>query len=316
MVVSQTDPFDIFSLEARGNHALYARMRREDPIHRALDPRTGAMIDQRELMTRLARKRVVLLGETHNVDEIHRWQLHVAAYLHHLRPDLVMGFEMFPRRVQPVLDRWVDGAFSTAEFLTAVDWPKVWGFDPELYLPLFHFCRQQRVRMFALNCERPLVTRVGVEGWDAIPVGERDGLTPSADATPAYRRYLFSLVGSTERAGPFGAQGPDDPAFDRFVRAQQCWDRAFACNIARAFAGSDGEPLMVGIIGRGHLEYGHGTPLQLADLRINDVAVLLPIDRAEHQSEALRGLADAIFRLDRPEPPRARQDRIVRAVPQ
>lgn len=44
MVVSQTDPFDIFSLEARGNHALYARMRREDPIHRALDPRTGAAV--------------------------------------------------------------------------------------------------------------------------------------------------------------------------------------------------------------------------------------------------------------------------------
>ena len=33
--------FDIFSPEARGNHALYERMRSDDPVHRALDPQTG-----------------------------------------------------------------------------------------------------------------------------------------------------------------------------------------------------------------------------------------------------------------------------------
>ena len=75
-----------------------------------------------------------------------------------------------------------------AAFLQAVDWPTVWGYDANLYLPLFHFCRQQRVKMLALNCHRPLVTRVGKEGWAAIPESERDGLTPAADATPAYRQ--------------------------------------------------------------------------------------------------------------------------------
>lgn len=41
MVVSTADPFDIFSTEARGNHALYERMRNDDPVHRAIDPQTG-----------------------------------------------------------------------------------------------------------------------------------------------------------------------------------------------------------------------------------------------------------------------------------
>ena len=40
----------------------------------------------------------------------------------------------------------------------------------------------------------------------------------------------------------------------------------------------DPEALIVGIIGRGHLEYGHGIPHQLADLGIDDVGVLLPVD--------------------------------------
>lgn len=44
----------------------------------------------------------------------------------------------------------------------------------------------------------------------------------------------------------------DAPEFDRFVRAQQTWDRAFACNIA-AYLNEQPEALVVGIIGSGHM---------------------------------------------------------------
>ncbi|CAH1652005.1 Putative iron-regulated protein [Hyphomicrobiales bacterium] len=268
-----------------------------------LDPATGSLVEQRPVLQKAAFRRAVLLGETHDIAEIHRWQLHVIAFLHVLNPAMAVGFEMFPRRLQPVLDAWVDGEMDTENFLIRSEWYDVWGFDPALYLPIFHFCRQQKVPMLALNCHRPLVTRVGKEGWDAIPESERDGLTPSAPATSAYREYLFNLVGRGRAAGPGGmAQSADDPAFDRFVRAQQTWDRAFACNIARALA-ERSVSLVVGIIGRGHLEYGHGTPYQLRDLGITDVAVLLPGETDTQDAGTIGGIADAIFRLDRPEPP-------------
>lgn len=274
------------------------------------DPVTGELIDGRLLMRRMATKRAVLLGETHDVAEIHRWQAHVVAALHQLTPRIAVGFEMFPRRLQPVLDDWVAGGLSTADFLVASEWDAVWGFPPEIYLPIFHLCRQQGVPMLALNCHRPLVTRVGKEGWEAIPEAERDGLTPAAPATPAYRRYLFDITGAAGRAPGAGGPvaGPDDPGFDRFVRAQQTWDRAFACNIARALAAGTAD-LVVGIIGRGHLEYGGGTPHQLADLGVTDVAVLLPNQAETLAVEPGRRLADAVFRLDRPEPPAARRTR-------
>lgn len=264
-----------------------------------LDPVTGESIEQGALMRALAARRAVLLGETHDVAEIHRWQLQVATCLHLLEPRLAVGFEMFPRRLQGVLDAWVDGAYSTEEFLEACEWRTVWGFDPALYLPLFHFCRQQRVPMLALNCRRALVTEVGKLGWDAIPEADRDGLTPSAGALPAYREWLFGLgVRSPDRP----AASAMDPAFDRFVRAQQTWDRAFACNIARALD-ERGLPLVVGIIGRGHLEYGYGTPFQLGDLGVSDVATLLPNEAETFAVDPERRRADAVFRLDRPEPP-------------
>lgn len=264
-----------------------------------LCPDTGRALQQGELMRAMARKRAVLLGETHDIAEIHRWQLHVIAFLHMVRPEMAVGFEMFPRRVQAVLDVWIDGGMDTAAFLERCEWSKVWGFDPALYLPLFHFCRQQRVKMLALNCHRPLVTQVGQVGWDAIPLEQRDGVTPSAPATAAYRAYLEGLMGGGAADRQVSAPSAIS---DRFLRAQQTWDRAFACGIADHLARAPGD-LVIGIIGRGHLEYGHGTPHQLADLGIADVAVLLPTDRDRHDPAALAGIADAVFRLDVPEPP-------------
>lgn len=252
------------------------------------DPNRAETLSHQRLIARLAAQNVVLLGETHTRYDIHRWQLAVATALHAHRP-IAMGFEMFQRRQQPILDALVAGRYATrAEFLDAAEWGEVWRYDAELYWPLFHFCRTAGIPMLALNCHRPLVTRVGKEGWDAIPVEERDGLTPARPALPEYRDYLNRF------AGPSGR--PSDPAtIDRFVRAQQTWDRAFAVNIARALDTAD-PPLVVGIIGRGHLEYGYGTPYQLAALGIDRVSVLLPTDEdfdpaRDHQ------IADALFRL-------------------
>ncbi|HEV7320540.1 MAG TPA: ChaN family lipoprotein [Ensifer sp.] len=258
-----------------------------------LVPATGETIAHARLIADMAARNAVLLGETHDRYDIHRWQLHVLAGLHAHRGDVVVGFEMFPRRVQPALDKWVAGTLSDDAFLSEADWRTVWGFPVDLYMPIFHFCREHSVPMKALNCRRALVTEVGKLGWDEIPLGDRDGVTPAKPATAAYRQYLFDITGGVRSDRQ--ATSPEDPAFDRFVRAQQTWDRAFACNIAEAIDESSGA-LVVGIIGRGHLEYGHGTPYQLADLGIQDVAVLLPNDAGTVRIEA-DPVADALFRL-------------------
>jgi uncharacterized iron-regulated protein len=258
-----------------------------------LAPATGTTVPHAELMARMARQQVVLLGETHDRFDIHRWQLHVAAGLLASGRPLMLGFEMFPRRVQPALDAYVAGALDTENFLVQSEWQQVWGFDPALYLPLFQFCRQFKVPMLALNCYRALVSRVGKEGWDAIPEAERDGLTPAKPASAAHRRHLFEITGGVREGRE--AQSAADPAFDRFVRAQQTWDRAFACNIAAALAASP-DALVIGIIGRGHMDYGHGTPFQLADLGISSVGLLVPTDTDFTPSET--PIADGVFRLD------------------
>lgn len=275
------------------------------------DPTARRLVPQADLFRSAAGKAALLLGETHDRAEIHRWQLHVITALHAMGVQLAVGFEMFPRSVQSVLDRWVDGELAVEAFLDQADWARHWGFDAELYLPILHFCRQARLPMIGLNCYRALVSRVRREGWDAIPVAERDGLSPAAPATPEYRQYLLDILNRLRDGGPPRVM---DARFDGFVAAQQVWDRAFAENIVAARTRHPGH-LIVGIIGRGHLEFGHGTPYQLRDLGIDDVAIFLTREavsprEARAADEPVPGIADAVFCLDAVEAPRPRPPRL------
>ncbi len=256
------------------------------------DGTTGAAVAHAAALGRLAAARVVLLGEQHDEAGDHRWQAAVVAGLTALRPEVVVGFEMFPRSVQPALNAWVGGGPDFDSFLAASRWSEVWGFDPGLYAPLFHLCRDLALPMLAMNVDRPLVSLVGREGWEALPEAERGWLTPARAAPPNHRRHLFEMTGGArpDRA----AQTPEDPAFDRFVRAQQVWDRAFACALAGMLAARPGA-LAVGILGRGHVEYGFGTPDQLDDLGIGPVLVALPERERDWPTAAGRPAADLVF---------------------
>lgn len=274
-----------------------------------LDPRTGETVAPDKLMADLARRSVVLLGEEHDNAEHHRWQLQMLAALHAHQPDMIVGFEMFPRRVQPSLDQWSAGALSEKDFIEKSNWRKVWGFDPNLYFPLFHFVRQNRLAMIALNIDRALISRVGQEGWAAIPVDHRSGLSDPAAASDAYRKYLASVFLESHRRGKTaapqkeGARAPDsdpglvmdeDDDFKRFVEAQLTWDRAMAEGLAEARR-KRSSALIVGVLGRGHAQFGHGVPHQLTDLGITDTAVLLPVE-SDAACEGLPAtIADAVF---------------------
>lgn len=255
-------------------------------------------------LARLAQQQVVLLGESHESAEHHRWQLQTAAGLLALRPNLVLGFEMFPRRVQPALDRWVAGELTEEDFLAQADWARVWGVEPSLYLPLFHFARMNRIPVIALNVERSLVSRVNAEGWAAIGPGDREGVTDPAAATREYllvlhNAFLAHAPGASgqPRAAPTEAE-LTEPAFRRFVESQLVWDRAMAQRLAER-ARDATAPLVVGILGSGHVGGGHGVPRQLRDLGVTAIAAALPWE--DPSCAPLQpGLADVLFGVEAP----------------
>lgn len=250
-------------------------------------PGEPAPLDAKAILARLDNRRVVLLGEEHDNPADHRWQLHTLAALHGRDPRMAMGLEMFPRRVQPVLDDWVAGRLEEAEFLRRAEWDKVWGHDARLYLPLFHFARMHRVPMLALNVDRALVSRVEKLGWDGVPEAERQGLGRPAAASADYRAFLRQVY--DQHPGPRSDEG-----FERFVQAQGVWDRAMAEAMATWLQAHPGHRV-VAILGAGHVRHGYGVAHQLADLGVGPVAGLLTWDHAASCQHLGPGLADAVF---------------------
>jgi uncharacterized iron-regulated protein len=283
-----------------------------------LDVKSGRSIDRGELFRDLAAKTtVVLLGESHTDVDDHRWQLQTLAALHGRGGNIVVGFEAFPRRLQSVLGDWVEGKLSDEAFLKASEWRQVWGYDAALYMPLFQFARLNRIPMIALNVERKLVSQVGQQGWEGVPASEREGLSDPAPASPAYQRELARVYLMKKAlppgADPFSASAepsppePDEaalaeavkqPEFKRFVEAQQTWDRA----MAEALAGAKrkySDATIVGILGSGHVEGGHGVPHQLKDLGITVPMSFIPVSVDEACKLVGTSYADAVFTLPR-----------------
>lgn len=286
-----------------------------------LDVKTGRSIDRAELFRDLvAKTAVVLLGESHTDVDHHRWQLQTLAALYGRGGNLVIGFEAFPRRLQSVLDDWIEGKLTDEAFLKASEWRQVWGYDAALYMPLFQFARLNRIPMIALNVEQKLVSQVGQKGWDGVPASEREGLSDPAPASPAYQRelahvYLIKKAMPPGAAGPVsGSQGPSfaepdeaafaeafkEPEFKRFVEAQQTWDRA----MAEALAGAKRKlpnATVIGILGSGHVEGGYGVPHQLKDLGIAGAMSLIPVSVETACMLVGTSFADAVFTLPRTE---------------
>ena len=279
------------------------------PVGVWANPATGMRIPTADLIKDMSNRPVVLLGETHTSAEHHRWQLQVITALYASNPNMVIGFEAFPQSVQPVLDQWVMGALSDSAFLEKSRWFDVWRYDPALYMPLFHFARMNRIPMHALNANKALTRRVSQDGWTSIPAGERDGIGNPAPPLPDYLASLRSVFKSHIE----DPSAIDEVKFERFVQVQQTWDRAMAEALARASKSGD-SPLVIGIVGRGHIEYGHGIPHQLDDLGVRNSAILLPSDsgppcvKASTTDSPGNAVADALFGVLAPvepeEPPR------------
>lgn len=263
-----------------------------------------------DIIANATKQDVVLLGEQHDDEDHHRWQLQMLSALHAQRPDMVIGFEMFPRRVQPVLDQWVAGSLSAKDFLKQTEWDKVWNHPAHMYMPLFEFARINKIPMRALNVESTLTRMVAEKGWENVPESAREGIGRPAPALPAYLDYLREVyqmheTASSAHADKEGASA--DAGLKGFVDSQLTWDRAMAEALSQAVSRDQRKnpALVVGIMGSGHIRHGHGVPHQLGDLGITKVASLLPVslDGDCHQLEA--GFATAVFTLpEKPVAPR------------
>jgi uncharacterized iron-regulated protein len=207
------------------------------------------------IVTQLAAKRVVFVGETHTRYDHHLNQLEVIRRLHELDPNLVIGVEYFQQQLQPKVDDYIAGRTTEDEFLRATDYYRTWGYDYRLYAPIFRFAREQKIPIRALNIASSLASAVAKVGLKGLSEEQRASLPREIEpADEAYRARLGDAFEGHHTAGPAD--------FDHFVEAQLAWDESMANNAAEYLKANPSSRMVI-LAGAGHVAFGSGIPSRL-----------------------------------------------------
>ncbi|VAW85531.1 hypothetical protein MNBD_GAMMA16-157 [hydrothermal vent metagenome] len=242
-----------------------------------LIPASGHAVDKNSVLNDVLKHRLIMLGEHHQNTEHHSWHLDMISDIDMQKENMELAIEMLPRSAQPVLDQWVSGKLSEAEFIQKSNWNHYWFYDVELYLPVLRYAKEKGIKIHALNVERSLFSAVSEQGWEKIPDAKREGLSkPVAGTKP----YLIQLAKSFRRHQPMAHKELKKEVgekFARFVEVQLLWDRAMAEGINKAL-NQPHKPVVVSIMGSGHMMNGNGAIHQLAAINDLTPVTLIPWD--------------------------------------
>jgi uncharacterized iron-regulated protein len=209
----------------------------------------------KDILPALSDKRVVYVGETHDIYAHHLTQLEIIKGVHAAGPQLAIGMEMFQQPFQSYLNDYIAGVLSEREMLVATEYFQRWSYDYRLYAPILRYARDNRLPVVALNVPGDLVEKVRVLGLDGLEEADRARLPAGIDRGntryEARLRQIFAQHPHTEGRG-----------FERFLDGQLLWDEGMAERAARYLEEHPGHTLVV-LAGSGHLAYGDGIPQRL-----------------------------------------------------
>lgn len=222
------------------------------PVGTILSAGSGQPIAYDALLEDLASVRLVYVGETHTNPEHHRIQTRIIEELHDRHDGLTVGMEMFDHRYDPVLEEWRLGGLDRDAFIEKTHWyvPRSgWGYNFELYAPIFDTLQTRRIPLVGLNVPGWIPPKISVSGIANLLPDERRLIAERIDTSHAdHRAYVASVFD----------QNPHRKlkSFDSFYEAQCAWEDTMAASIARKL----GEGPMVVVIGNGHIQYKYGVP--------------------------------------------------------
>ena len=256
-----------------------ARKDREAPVvlDGITDTRTGEVITPAELPKRLAGARLVLVGESHTDMDFHRCELRVLQELVRAGRPVLVGLEMYPYPEQRSLDAWVDGQLTEEAFLQGSRWYENWGYNWLYYRDIFLFAREHKLRMFALNAPRDVVTAVRKKGFKNLTPEEAAHIPADVDTSSPEHRTLFKSFFAA--GGDPLHSGMDEAQWDAMIAAQSTWDATMAFQAVKALSEPGRQDaVMVVLVGSGHVVYGLGIQRQAARHFQGKVATVVPVN--------------------------------------
>ena len=250
-------------------------------VDTVLDTASGEAISAQRAAERLSDARLILIAEQHTAVEYHRVQLRVLQLLHESGRALMVGLEMFPADRQAVLDEWVSGGLTEAQFVEASDWYGVWGYNWGYYREILLFAREHGIPLVALN--RPQ----GAGG----PQGGANGALPQPDLSSDDHRTLIRAFFESDT--PVHGDLTDEQR-EALFEAQCTVDAIMAYHAAQALEARPERALVV-LAGTGHVVYGLGIARQIQRWHPDPAAIILPVEVEADEVEVRASAADFLW---------------------
>ena len=234
---------------------------------------TTSILSVPEIVSQVADKTIVYVGEKHDQYGDHLLQLEMIRDLHQRLPKLAIGMEMFQRRYQEAVDDYISGKTDTQTFLKKSHYLNTWRFNYHLYEDILQYAREQKIPVIALNQANELVSKVANQGLDK--------LTPEEKAQIPVEMALDDKAYKERLRGVFEMHQSDFPHdtalrnFEYFFQAQVLWDETMAETIASFLKDRPAFHLVV-LAGSGHLAYGSGIPKRAYKRIAKAYTIILP----------------------------------------
>ncbi len=247
-------------------------------LNKIFDTNANSEVSFEQLVQKLQKYRIVLLGESHTSEQHHQIQLNIIKGLTEAGSSISLALEMFNPSQNQVLEKYISGKLTEEEFIDQSNYFNTWGHNYRYYKPIFAYAREKHIRMFGVNIESDYASKIGRSGIGALSIEERNKL-PEIDTTDVEHRFYF-------KAAMQGMDAISPVQFPRIYAAQCLWDAAMgdgAIKVAR----ENPESIVLILVGSGHVAYNLGIA-KIIEKRSNlPFASVIAIDVADTLKESV-----------------------------
>ena len=253
----------------------------------------GKQIDEEKLKKLIKKADVIYVGEEHTSKGSHEIQLDVLKKTYEIKNSKIcVGFEMLNRTLQDILDKYINSEISEEEFLNQVNWEKEWGFDFNLYKPIFDFIKEKKLKAIALNVPRKIVSKVARGGLSVLDDNEKKLIAKEINIVKDrdYNEYL-------EKTFYGHGKNPMNKimSFDNYKLSMAVWNESMGEKVSDFLRENPNYTFIV-IAGNGHIMYNAAIPWSVKKrIKVKNLSIYTISKEEIKNIKEIKDFADIIW---------------------
>ena len=242
------------------------------------DTKLNKKISMEDMVKSSLKSDVFVIGEMHNSYDCHKFQADFIEALFKAYPNIIIGFEFFQRKDDPVLEKWRLGKITEDELLKETQWFEKGSYHYHYTKMIMDLAKKYKIKLAGLNIPRSILRKASRKGFATLTKEEKK-LFPTINVLNKDHRFFIQRV-----FGEFTMQMPPF-WFDNMYAAQKIWDVVMAESMIKVLKKNKGYKGII-IAGNNHVVYKLGIPFRynLSKKRAK-ITTIIPVYLPEKKEE-------------------------------